>query len=136
MCLLVCLHVCLLVPMQGITNTVATIPGIVTPSLVSAVAHSKDHSELRKQWQLLFIAAAGVHLVCSRHAQKTEGVLWLSVTPGFLRTVLPLCTAPCRPMLSPPTPRPRLAPAASMSLPSHVHLYGGVCACVRMCVAR
>lgn len=47
--------------MHGISNTVATISGIVTPTLTGYIVQNN----LASEWQIVFYIAAGIYLVGS-----------------------------------------------------------------------
>jgi len=62
----------------GITNTFATIPGIVSPLLTGLVVTSNDPDEMKNQWRIVFFVSASIYLFgavfywlfCSGELQK------------------------------------------------------------------
>lgn len=49
--------------LMGITNTFATIPGIISPLLTGLVVKSEDENEIKGQWRVVFMVSASIYLV-------------------------------------------------------------------------
>lgn len=48
--------------LMGVTNTFATIPGIISPSLTGLLVTSTDEEEMKSQWRIVFFVAASIYL--------------------------------------------------------------------------
>ena len=48
--------------LMGLSNTAATLPGIIMPSLTNAIASSTDPNTLKLQWQVVFIVCSAVSI--------------------------------------------------------------------------
>lgn len=63
--------------LMGITNTFATIPGIVSPLLTGVIVTSDDQETMKSEWRIVFFISASIYLVgavvywifCSGEAQ-------------------------------------------------------------------
>lgn len=49
--------------LMGITNTFATVPGIVSPLLTGLVVTSEDEGIMKNQWRIVFFVSASIYLV-------------------------------------------------------------------------
>lgn len=73
---------------HGISNTIATISGIVTPTLTGYIVQNKLESE----WQIVFYVAAGIYLIgcivywfCSSGELQSWAVLKINLTDSVGR---------------------------------------------------